>query len=154
MRFFRIHFQDSARRLIRITGRARYALPIKLTDLVAGKRSIAIEFDSGVLNLTYDPSQFTPENERVEAVMNMRAMPMNAIAQTLAKLIVEWDLQDDKGKPVKHDAETLSSNVLGENVLRFIREEIEKDYRPNVMTAGRSGGSGSANGKAPVQVAD
>lgn len=127
-------------------------MPIRITDLVAGKRTIAIEFEAGTLNVTYDPSAITADNEREEAMMRLRGMPINGIAQSLVKVIVEWDLQDDKGKPVPIDLEALTP--LGYDVLAYLMRSINEDFRPNVLTAGRSGGSDSANSKVPLEVAD
>lgn len=127
-------------------------MPIKLTDLVAGKRSIAIEFEAGVLNITYDPSVITADNEREEIAMRMRGLVINSLAQSLERMIVEWDLVDDKGKPIPIKLESLTA--LGYDVLNYIMRSINEDFRPNVLTAGRSGGTSSANGKVPAEVAD
>ena len=128
-------------------------MPIKLTDLVAGKRSIVIDFGGDdQLHITYDPAQITAENEREEAQLRMRGLRINAIALSLSRMIVEWDLVDDKSKPLPIEMETLEK--LGYDVVSFIMRSINEDFHPNVLTAGRSGGTSSANGKAPAQVAD
>ncbi len=126
-------------------------MPIRLQDLVAGKRTIPVEFEAGTLNITYDPAVITADNEREELQLRLRGMVINALALSLSRTIVAWDLTDDSGKPIEVKLETLTA--LGYDVLNYLMTEINKDFRPNVLTAGRSGGSASdRNGK--VEVAD
>jgi len=87
--------------------------------------------------VTYRPGGFTPETE---ARLRQYADDQRGGAALVALLVdclVEWDLLDEKGKPLPINAKALSS--LPTLFLSRVVQAITEDMRPNLPSAGPSG---------------
>lgn len=113
-------------------------MPITISDLRADLRELSIAIEGvGMLNVTYRPSAITAEVEAALMDSLERQRPGQAVVSLLAETLVDWDLQNDDGKPLPADAATLRRLPL--RFLMLIAEAITRDIAPNPMSAGTSG---------------
>lgn len=95
------------------------------------RRQVAIKVEGDTLNVTYNERLLTPgilrEVDRLE-----RQGDVDGTVELLARLILEWDLQDEKGKPWPISRETLSELTYRE--LGMIQRAITEDLAPNLKT--------------------
>jgi len=109
-------------------------MPITLGKLVAGKRrTVAVEFDGEIINITYTTGGLTPAVEGRLAQASRDNRPASGMADELASIIVDWDIVDDKGKPEQVTREILSS--LPTQFLVACVIAIGADNRPNATSA-------------------
>lgn len=105
---------------------------MKLSELQNNKRTIPVEFEGGVVDVTYAPAKFTTRRLR-EAQERRAAGAGVSIAEQLSELIVNWGFTDEKGKPIKPTLEILDD--LPVTVLTKIQVALMADiFRPNSPT--------------------
>ncbi len=112
-------------------------MPVRVGNLVRDRRTVTIPVGDESLTITYKPSGITPETEdRLrEYAADQRGGAM--LVALLADCLVEWDLLDDRGKPLPVNAETLRQ--LPMVFLTQLVQAITEDMRPNLPSAGGSG---------------
>lgn len=106
-------------------------MPIRISDLIVGKRNLAVPFGDSELNLVYNPNNITVEQEALEQELRGKGQHIRAVAATLANLVSEWDLVDEDGEPMPPTAETFEH--LGWPVMVHINKKIVDDYFPNAL---------------------
>ena len=105
-------------------------MPISITALTRPRTiTIPVGSEGDTLTITYNPAAFGPEMERREAELMDQGRRLEAMAQSLAAFIEDWDVVDEKGKPLKPTAENIGR--LGLSVMAFIRDAIFEDLLPN-----------------------
>lgn len=112
-------------------------MPVSIAHLVQDRRTITVPVGDESLTITYRPGGFTPETE---ARLRQYADDQRggaALVALLADCLVEWDLVDEKGKPLPINAKTLSG--LPVLFLTQLAQAITEDMRPNLPSAGDSG---------------
>lgn len=114
-------------------------MPISVAALVVGKEQISIPFGEDTLNLTYDPNKFTVELERRLKEAQTDEGSIAASAELLAELIVQWDVLDEKDKPLPVNAQTIGA--LGLGVMGIITRAIGDNQNPNARDASSANGS-------------
>jgi len=109
-------------------------MPITLGKLVAGKRrTVAVEFDGEIINITYTTGKLTPAVEARLNDANENNRPASGVADELANIITGWDILGDDGEPVPITAE-----LLHEFPTRFLLacvQAIGADNHPNATSA-------------------
>ncbi len=109
---------------------------VRISSLVANKRTITISVGDNALNITYRPGGITPETEdRLRGYADEQRGGA-ALVALLADCLVEWDLLDDKGKPLPVNVETLRR--LPVVFLGRIATAMTEDMRPNSTSGGNS----------------
>lgn len=106
-------------------------MPIRITDLAVGKRTFDIPFGESSLKLTYDPNQITVEQEAMAIELQSQGRRVQALANSLASLIVEWDLTDEKGKTLPVSKEAIQG--LGWPVMLYLNRQIIEDFYPDPL---------------------
>lgn len=76
----------------------------------AGEKPLFIPLGGGMLEISYDQSQYTPELEREMSRMSKDGRTGSSVAKMLMKLLVSWKVQNDpdkrqvlKGRPGKYE---------------------------------------------------
>lgn len=106
-------------------------MPISIADLVVGKRKLSVTFPEGTLNITYDPNKINVKSESEMIELRAEGRTLGSLAAQLANVIVEWDVVDDKGKPIAPTAEAIQS--LGYSVMVFLNRKIAEDFYPDPL---------------------
>lgn len=109
---------------------------ISLKALRKDQRELDIEFPGGTLHVVYQPSAMNARLEDEEATLKESGRPVQGVARSLSKVLQEWNLEDENGRPVPVSYEALAE--LGMDVLNTITQAILKDLFPNLTSGGRS----------------
>lgn len=111
-------------------------MPVRLSELRANVRTVAIPVDGDVLNVTYRPSGITPEVEdRLDEATSKQRIG-ESLMTLLAAALVSWDLLGDDGKPLPVTVETM--RVLPLSFLAKLVQAVTADMRPNAPSGGSS----------------
>lgn len=102
-------------------------MAITIGDLTRDVRTIEIEWDGETMQLTYRPGAYTPEVESQFVNQMVSSLPGNAFAEMLAKLIVNWEMLDENGNEIPHDAATLKGIYTA--FLTHVFKEISTDMQ-------------------------
>lgn len=108
-------------------------MPISIADLTRPTRTVTVDYDGNIVNLTYSPGRLTPAVEARLNQANEQNRPASGVADELAKIIVSWDVTGDDGKPL-----AVTADLLHEFPTRFLLacvSAIGGDARPNVASA-------------------
>ena len=101
-------------------GRGEKAEPLR--------RQVAIKVEGETLNVVYNERMLTPglirEVERLD-----KSEDVDGTVELLSRLLIEWDLQDEKGKPWPITRESLADLTYRE--LGMIQRAITEDLAPN-----------------------
>lgn len=73
---------------------------MRLSDLFSGKKDLVVEFENGNVELTYNNAYFTKENSLL-AVSKDTLFIDYVIDSFCNGLLISWNVQDEKGKPIK-----------------------------------------------------
>lgn len=83
---------------------------MRISDAVSPARPLEVHFATGTLNIEYRPSSYTiAEADKLvteSAEFNEQATPeqkrerLHKVADTIASIIVAWDLEHDDGTPI------------------------------------------------------
>lgn len=104
---------------------------MRLADTMGEPRDLGVQFKKGVLNVTYNPMRYTPEEiDKLQQDANKDDASARRIAELGAELIVKWDLttQNETGDEyvIPTDADTLYKKVPVD-VLTTVVKAIQKD---------------------------
>lgn len=116
-------------------------MPIRLSSLMADRRTVRVPFGDDTLTLTYRPSAVNATQEARELEQRAKGEHLKAQANSLAEIITEWDVLGEDGKPVAPTTEVIG--WLGLEVTTRLMRAILADLLPNVTT-----GDSSPNGSA------
>lgn len=94
---------------------------VKLSDLLAARAEIALDFHGVELPIGYRPAACT--SAFLEAVAE------ESIPEALPRIIVDWPLVDDAGKPVPIEKATLEQLPIP--LLRSMWAKIREALLPN-----------------------
>lgn len=83
-------------------------MPINLSDVLKGERTIEFDWDGETAEVTYRSAGYTPEVEDAFQAKLESDRPVSAVASVLSKLLVRWDVLDVDGEALDVDFETLS----------------------------------------------
>ncbi|HXF08989.1 MAG TPA: hypothetical protein VNK45_10800 [Candidatus Acidoferrales bacterium] len=109
-------------------------MPVKLSQLTADRRACRLAVGDDTLTITYRPSGITPELEDQLREYTTDQRGGAALVTLLAHCLIEWDLLDDRGKPISPTAEHLRR--LPTVFLGRVMQAIMEDLRPNSPNAG------------------
>lgn len=125
-------------------------MPIKLSQLIADRRTVKVPFGDDALTLTYKPSAVNAVQESRELEDREKGQILRSQARSLAEVIESWDIVGEDGKTLPVSEEVLSA--LGIDVTSKINRAIIEDLLPNRQTAtdSRNGSSATAS-SAPAQ---
>jgi len=112
-------------------------MPVRVGNLVRDRRTVTMPIGDESLTITYQPSGITPDTEDKlrEYAADQRGGAM--LVALLVDCLVEWDLLDDRGKPLPITADSLRK--LPTIFLAQVAQAITEDMRPNLPSAGTSG---------------
>jgi hypothetical protein len=113
---------------------------MKLSAILADRRTLEIPFGEDVLIVVYAPSLVTPRNISV-ALDQEDDNQSQAVVELLVTLIEEWDLTGDDGQPVAISAETLE--ILPVRFLSDVLVAITGDTNTDPTNSGNSGATSS-----------
>jgi hypothetical protein len=106
-------------------------MPIRISDLVVGKRELTLAFGTNSLKLTYDPNKLTAKMEAEAIELRGDGRYQAVMAEQLSAMVVGWDLQDEDGKPLPPSKEIFLS--LGYPVMVYLTQEISSDFFTNPL---------------------
>lgn len=112
----------------------------KIAHLLNDKRPLAIDLGEGeTLNLVYRPGALTPasHDEAIDLVGQQRVGA--ALAKSLSRSIISWDLADESGAPYATSEDAL--RTLPVRFLDMVFSAIQEDNVPNERKPKQSGGS-------------
>ncbi len=112
-------------------------MPVRIGNLVRDRRTVTIPIDDETITITYRPGGFTPDTEDRLREYADDQRGGAALVAMLADVLVEWDVLDDDGKPLRPTAENLRR--LPTMFLGQVAQVIAEDMRPNPQSAGVSG---------------
>jgi hypothetical protein len=115
-------------------------MPVRLTHLAEQRRALEIPQGDDVIKVVYDPQGITPEAEsRLMSAESSNRGWGPAIAETLAGILIEWDVEDGEGNPYPPTLNNLMH--LKTAFLSVILNAVFTDVNPNPQpsTASRSG---------------
>lgn len=113
-------------------------MPIRLSDLSTNRRTVRLDVGDETVAVTYDSGRFTPELE--DEIRELTADERNgaAIVALLSRCVLDWDILDDSGKPLKPTKDNLRRLPLA--FLAKLASAIAEDVRPDPTKGGSSGG--------------
>ena len=95
---------------------------MKLSSLLAAKKPVDVPFGDQVLKIEYRPAVLTME-------FIQGKLSQQSVEEALLELIATWDLEDENGKPLPLDLESLK---LPEAVQGAIIQTATRDTYPNL----------------------
>lgn len=117
-------------------------MPISFSDLIQDRRVLEFSFLDDKVVLTYRPSGITPEVEdRLQGLIETRRSS-NSMAEFLAGVLVEWDVENDDGTPYPTTLESLRK-LPGNFLVRMVNE-ITDDMMSGVDDRKNSGAGSPA----------
>ena len=112
---------------------------MRISEAQSATRDIVVHFEGGDLNVTYRPVSYTiNETEKMaEDTSNLdkaspaeRAEKMGKFVDSIARLVIAWDLEDEEGITIDpSDRAALRDVPL--NILNDVVSTISKDQRPS-----------------------
>ncbi len=104
---------------------------MKLNELKNKCKALTLDTQYGELKIEYCPGEYTPEIEGL--ITDGVDKPLATTAELLGRMIVQWDIEDDDGKPLPVNMNTLMKLPL--DLLLVMVKGITEDARPNVVNA-------------------
>lgn len=104
---------------------------MKLNELKNKRKTLVFDTQYGELSIEYCPGEYTPEIEGL--ITDGEDKPLATTAELLGRMITQWDIEDDDGKPLPVDINTMMKLPL--DLLVVMIKEITEDVRPNVVNA-------------------
>lgn len=112
-------------------------MALKLSHLAQARKTCAVPVSfedgegnpvTGELNVAYNPRSITPEMEdKIQRALEEKRQ-LTWLAETLAALVIEWDLLDDEGRPMPASVEVMKGMPAA--VLNDIFQAVMGDMRP------------------------
>ncbi len=96
-------------------------MPISLGELQNNTRSLVVDYDGEKVQVVYRPGVITPGSGTEFAAQG--------VVEQLERLLVSWDITDDKGKALPVSTELL--NQLPGRFLAHVADAVSGDMRPN-----------------------
>lgn len=109
---------------------------MKLSAVLADRRTLEIPFETDVLTIVYWPSALTPRTIS-EAMAQEDDNKSQSVVDLLVTVIDEWDLEDGDGEIVEISPEMLET--LPVRFLSDVLTAITADTNPNPTNSGNSG---------------
>ena len=109
---------------------------MKLSAVLADRRTLEIPFETDVLTIVYWPSALTPRTIS-EAMAQEDDNKSQSVVDLLVTVIDEWDLEDGDGEIVPISPEMLET--LPVRFLSDVLTAITADTNPNPTNSGNSG---------------
>lgn len=112
-------------------------MTVKFSELAKGVRSVVAEWEGESVKVQYRPGA----NSAAFAIALQEAMEgsasggTRAIVDSLANMMIGWDVVDDDGKPMPISADDLLAYPVG--FLSAILNAIAEDQAPNGRKSGR-----------------
>lgn len=117
---------------------------MEISNLIAAKRTITVEFGGVNYKITYDPSKTTRKQnqiwtDKVEEVQKDMEAVADLLDQQFIEMVVAWDLTEN-GEPCPITMETLATlprpfvNVVRVAIFGDEGEMTKKDKRMTSMT--------------------
>lgn len=121
-------------------------MPIRLSDLRANKRTVAVEYDGETLNVEYRPQAVNPEYQDWLKNLGQREAKTSEaeLWEKILAVVSGWDLLDDDGQPLPVSREFIA--MLPTDLLMAITWAIQEDAGPNRRSAGSSGAGSRRKG--------
>lgn len=110
----------------------------RLAQILAETHTLIIDKYDG-LSVTYRPNALTPETHDAAIALLEKQRGGAAVAQSLALVLVSWDLIDENDQPYPTDEQSL--RTLPNRFLEDVFTAIVNDQRPNPTKPQASGGS-------------
>lgn len=98
---------------------------MRLTDLIAKTRKIAIEFCDETAEVEYRVNVVTAAFLREIRQMD----EIESVQRQVAQAVVRWDVQDDEGKEIPCTVEAIEANAIPLQFLSFVLSAIGDDMR-------------------------
>lgn len=109
-------------------------MPISLSRMQSNTQTISIPYFEDTVSITYKPSEMTPVVEaQIREASN--AGDEKVMLEVLSRLVVSWDVLDEKEKPIPVTAKTMAT--MPSAFLTAIFTGIRDDMVPKAKT-GRS----------------
>lgn len=126
-------------------------MPIKLTDLKNQRRTIEVEFFGETGTATYMPGAIT-EQMFADVQAAQTAQDENSLNALLARLVVSWDVVDEKGEmiPIRNGKENAPAPELSGVPIPFkaaVLQQVMADVVPNRQSAATSGAGSQPKGR-------
>lgn len=102
-----------------------------LSGLTSDRRPITVKYGDHKISVVYKPSAYNGDWAKKLAAnaKDEDTSSFEALAESLAAAIVEWDITEDDGTKVQPTPEVLSA--LGLGVMNAIETAINADLLPN-----------------------
>lgn len=108
-------------------------MPIQLAQLKANLRTINVTYFDDNIVVTYRPSELTPvSSSEIQARIDAGEGD-NAVVETLCRVMVSWDVMEDKEKMLPITPQNLAQ--MPGPLLLAISEAIGEDGRPKPKSA-------------------
>ncbi len=109
---------------------------MRIGNLVRDRKTVTVQVGDGTVQVTFRPSGITPEIEdRLRDMIAEQRVGASFVA-LLSGILVEWDLQDDEGRPYPMDAESLRR--LPTVFLYAVAQAVSAEMVPNPPSGGSS----------------
>jgi len=102
---------------------------MKLSTLFGETRPLAITFGGEALNIRYRPRAMTNRLEAELREAEESKLASEALLVMLEAMLVEWDLTDDRGRPIPTSREGLA--IVPVEALVEVVNKITEEVRPN-----------------------
>ena len=109
-------------------------MPLHLKTANAKQKELDVPFDSEIIHLVYKPRKFNPG--RRQQLLDQQSSP-EEVYKFLADILDEWDIFDEKDKPVPLTVKGMRDAEVPDEVLNAIVMGILEDMNPN-QTATRT----------------
>ena len=96
----------------------------KLSGILRFTRSIDVDYFGHPINVTYRPAAF---NRSYFQFLQDNVDVPGSLYPVFERIVESWDLEDDDGKPIPVDAETLDGLELPADLLPHIFKCINED---------------------------
>ncbi len=83
-------------------------MPVSLDQVMNQEAKTDLKVGEETLEITYNPSNWTPEFESTLKVSDDNPFASVLYARMVSKIVTRWDLMEASGKPVKLTEERLS----------------------------------------------
>lgn len=112
-------------------------MAIKFSELAKGSRTVIVRWEGEECKVQYRPGANTAAFAigLQEAMEESASGGTKAIVESLANMLIGWDVLDDKGEPMPIEADDLMGYPVG--FLSAILNAIAEDQAPNARKSGR-----------------
>lgn len=101
---------------------------IRLSDLRADVRTIDVDFEGHVIEVSYEPSKYTAHVEDRLQQANESGRPTVGMVRVLAGMLTGWEILDDDGDVLPIEEDVIGRQVPGQ-VIDAIANAIIEDMQ-------------------------